>query len=61
MTATASYISREPVELGANLSLNKNHLPITALIAVLMPWTVSSTDFAFNVKHFAVDGADRFH
>lgn len=56
MTATASYISGVPVELQANLSLNENHLAITALVAVFVPWTVSGTDFACNKGHLNVDG-----
>lgn len=60
MTATASYISRVSVELGTNLSLNKKHLAITALIAVFMPWTVSGTDLACNKGHFTVGGLDNF-
>lgn len=60
MTATVSYTSGAPVELEANLSLNKNHLAIKALVAVFTPRAVSDTDLACNKGRFTVDGVDNF-
>lgn len=54
----SSLYQQGACEPGANLSLNMNHWPITALITVLVPCTASGKDVAFNKEHYTVDGVN---